>query len=107
MSDSRIIEGLVCDVARASKVLANAREKLAAAVACELTSRTACTVTCGDGYDWGEFIVRVFNVTDEQTEDVVKRMLSDIGIGDNSCVLIYSPEDTKRYYPEYYKEEKK
>ena len=104
--DYQAIKALIRDMEATSKVLEDVRGKLAAAIEREVAGITPYTVLCNRGYDWGEFIVRVFNVTDTQIEDVVERLLDDMGVAAMADVWTYSPYETKRHYPAYYKEVK-
>lgn len=104
MSDYQVIKSLANDVIAASKILEDAHVKLAAAIEREVTARTSHTVLCNLRYDTGEFIVRVFNVTDTKIEDVVERLLDDMGVADMADVWTYSPYETQHRYPAYYKE---
>jgi len=108
MSDSQTVKGLLREREAASKVLADAPGKLAAAIGREVMARTPYTVLCDVDYDDGDgwfIIVHVFNVTSEQAGSDVRRLLHAIGV-DNQCdVWTYSPDETKRLYPAHYKGE--
>ena len=102
----QVIKALIRDMEDTSKVREDVRGKLAAAIEREVTGITPYTVSCNLGYEESEFIVRVFNVTDTQIEDVVERLLDDMGVAVMADVWTYSPYETKRYFPAYYKEVK-
>ena len=106
MSDSQTVKGLLREREAASKVLADAPGKLAAAIGREVMARTPYTVLCGIDYDNGGFIVHVFNATNEQASCDVRRLLHAIGVDDQCDVWTYSPDETKRLYPAHYKEVK-
>jgi len=108
MSDSQTVKCLLREREAASKVLADAPGKLAAAIEREVMARTPYTVSCDIDYDDGDggFIVHVFNVTNEQASCDVRRLLHAIGVDDQCDVWTYSPDETKRLYPAHYKEVK-
>ena len=104
MSDYTVIKALIRDMEDAYKVLGGVQDKIAAAIQHEVMARTPYIVACDTGYDGCEFIVRVFNVMDEQTEGIIEQLLHEMGVDAMTAVWTFSPYETKHYHPEYYKE---
>ena len=99
------IKELVDRLTEESKALHDSEYRLAPILARELSVRLGYSVFCVPGSESGTFSFHVFNVTRKDAWDMAETALTDMGAWNiTGSIILHTKGETKRYYPEHYKE---